>query len=86
MAKPIETRFCEHCNEPVTRGLSRCDSCGRRLASDTKRTRIAIGLVVVIVVILAVVSASKYISGDRYEAPQDTGSKAAADSGNSQNP
>lgn len=84
MAKPIETRFCEHCNEPVTRGHRACEHCGTRLKSS-RRTAAVMIVIAVIVAVFAVVSISKYMSNDRFESTQQTGAKSAADTGNQQN-
>lgn len=79
MAEPIETRFCEHCKKPVTRGHTTCESCGTRLKTSHKRTRWVIGVLVAAIALFAIVSISKYMSADRFESPQQTGQKAAGD-------
>ncbi len=70
MAKPIETRYCENCNKPVSRGRQACQNCGNQLNRNMGKTGCALIAFVVGIGVIAAISIFKYISQSDFD-PED---------------
>ncbi|MBH02561.1 MAG: hypothetical protein CMP08_00250 [Xanthomonadales bacterium] len=70
MAKPIETRYCENCNKPVSRERQTCQNCGTKLSRNMGKTGCVLIALVVGIGVIAAISIFKYISQSDFD-PQD---------------